>query len=120
MSKSYRDLFVWQKAVQLTIQIYSVTKKFPKEEIYGLSLQMRRAIVAIASNIAEGQSRGHLLEYIQFLKIAYGLAAELETQLLVAYKIKYISQKEYEDNLSLLYEVMKMLNSLIFRLKPKT
>ncbi len=119
MSKTYRDLIVWQKAIDLTIQIYTLTKRFPKDELYGLTAQLRRAVVSIPSNIAEGQSRGCLNEYIQFLKIAYASAAELETQLLIAYKISYMSFSDYEKLLSLLFEVMKMLNSLLFKLKPK-
>lgn len=120
MIKTYRNLIVWQKAIELTTQIYKITKRFPKEELYGLTSQIRRAAVAISSNIAEGQSRGHLLEYIQFLKIAYGSAAELETQIIIARNIEYISLIEYQDILNLLYEIMKMLNSLISKLKPKT
>ena len=120
MRRTYRDLIVWQKAVLLAVEVYKVTKCFPKDEIYGLTSQLRRAGVAIPSNIAEGQGRGHLSEYIQFLKIAYGSAAEVETQLMIAKKINYISNSNYDSILLLLYEIMKMLNSLILKLKPKT
>lgn len=120
MVRTYRDLIVWQKSIELVIEIYKITRKFPKQEIYGLVNQIRRAVVGIPSNIAEGQGRGHLAEYVQFLRIAYGSAAEVETQLLISHKIDYINQNEYRRILGLLYEIMKMLNSLLLKLKPNT
>lgn len=110
---SYKELIVWQKAYQLTLDIYSVTKKFPKEELFGLVSQMRRCSVSIPSNLAEGNMRGGNKEHIQFIRIAYGSGAELETQLLLARDLKYIENKEYNELISLLSEVMKMLNKLI-------
>jgi len=119
--KSYKDLQVWQKSVRLATDVYVVSKKFPKAEIYGLTSQMRRAAFAIPSNIAEGHARAHLREYIQFLSIAYGSAAELETQLLIASEIKIITQSDFSRLTVNLNEIQKMLNSLISRLKkPKT
>jgi four helix bundle protein len=81
MIKSYRDLTVWQKAIELVIKIYALTDKFPTEERFGLTSQMRRAAVSIPSNIAEGNFRRSTKDYVQFLKIAFGSGAELETQL---------------------------------------
>lgn len=110
---SYKDLIVWQKAIELTVLLYKITGNFPKSEMYGLTSQIRRAAVAIPSNIAEGQRRGHRPEYLQFLRIAYGSGAELETQLLISLKIGYLPQKDFNKVSSLLEEVMKMLTVLI-------
>lgn len=115
--KTFRDLIVWQKSFKLAVLIYRITESFPKSEIYGLTSQIRRAAVAIPSNIAEGQYRGHKPEYIQFLNIAKGSSAELETQLLLAKELKFINDKDFEEALSLLIEVEKMLSKLITRLK---
>ena len=109
---SYKELIVWQKAVVLCTELYKLTNKFPKSDLYGLTSQMRRSVVSIPSNIAEGHYRGHK-EYIQFLRIAFGSGAELETQLLIALNIKYLSQNEYINLNNLLSEVMKMLNKVI-------
>lgn len=110
---SYKDLTVYQKSLELCILIYKTTEEFPRSEIYGLTNQIRRNAVSIPSNIAEGQKRGHKAEYIQFLRIAYGSGAELETQLVIAQKVGYLSQKEFIDLDSGLEQVMKMLNRLI-------
>lgn len=112
MLNSYRELNVWQKGIDLVEGIYGLTKRFTKEEIYGLTSQMRRAAVSIPSNIAEGYSRKHRQEYIQFIKIAYGSGAELETQLLIAKKLELASSECFQKSELLLAEVMKMLNSL--------
>jgi four helix bundle protein len=111
--RSYKDLIVWQKSVDLCVIVYKVTEKFPKSEAYGLTSQIRRACVAIPSNIAEGQMRGHKPEYIQFLRIAYGSGGELETQLLVALKVGYLSQEEFMKLDDLLQEILRMLNKLL-------
>lgn len=110
--KSYKELIVWKKAVTLSTLVYLITNSFPKSEIYSITSQIRRSVVSIPSNIAEGQVRGHN-EFIQFLRVAYGSGAELETQLLIALNIKFISQKDYNQLSSLLDEIMKMLNKLI-------
>lgn len=112
--QSYKELSVWQKSIDLVEIIYKVTSNFPKSEIFGLSSQMQRAAVAIPSNIAEGSKRG-TLEYIHFLNIANGSAAELETQILIASKLyKNINFKESQ---LLLEEILKMLNVLVATLK---
>ena len=100
--------------------LYS-TKQFPHNELYGLTSQVRRCSVSIPSNIAEGHLRGHKSEYVQFLRIAYGSSAELETQLLIALRVGYLKKEEFEKLSALLEEIMKMLNKLIFVLtNPKT
>lgn len=118
--KSYKELIVWQKAVDLCVIIYRLTRIFPKEELYGLVSQMRRSAIAIPSNIAEGQHRGHTLEYIQFLRIAFASSAELETQLLLSLKIGYINEEQYVSTNSELQEIMRMLNKLINTLVTRT
>jgi four helix bundle protein len=110
---TYKDLIVWQKSIELCVQIYKITEKYPKYELYGLTSQTRRCTISVPSNIAEGQRRGHKQEFIQFLRTAYGSGAELETQLIIALKIEYITQKEFDELNSSLQEIMKMLNSLI-------
>jgi len=114
---SYKELKVWKKSVDLSVLIYKVTESFPKSETFGLTSQIRRCAVSIPSNIAEGQKRGSISEYIQFLRIAYGSGAELETQLLIAWKIGFLSSSDYDDCLHLLDEIMRMLNKLISVLK---
>lgn len=111
--KSYKDLTVWQKSVDLSVMIYQITEGFPKSELYSLTSQIRRCCVSIPSNIAEGQRRGHKAEYIQFLRIAFGSGAELETQILIALKIDYLDERQFNQINELLQEIMKMLNKLI-------
>src|SRR3989338_4745813 len=115
--KTYKDLTVWQKSVDLSVIIYKITENFPRSELYGLTSQIRRCSVSIPSNIAEGQKRGHKSEYIQFLRIALGSGAELETQLLIAQRIGYLAEKDYQNVKSLNNSFIKMKNRLT---KPKT
>lgn len=110
---SYQNLIVWQKAIDLCILIYQVTEKYPKSELYGLTIQTRKCGVSIPSNIAEGQRRGHKQEFHQFLRIAYGSGGELETQLVIALKIGYLRQTDFEKANNLLQEIMRMLNKMI-------
>lgn len=117
--QSYRDLIVWQKGLDLVTKIYDTTSQFPKEEIYGLTSQMRHSAVSIPSNIAEGYARKHKQEYIQFLRIAFGSGAELETQVEIAKRLHYISGESTQEIENLLTEVMKMLNKLISSLVAK-
>ena len=117
---SYKDLVVWQKSLDLSLQVYEATKSFPKEEIYGLISQIRRCAVSIPSNIAEGSTRQGGREYIRFLYLAFASGAELETQLLIASKLKYVKQADFDKLNSLLTEVQKMLNTLISKLKSST
>jgi four helix bundle protein len=118
--KSYKDLIVWQKSMNLCELVYKITKNFPKDEVYGITSQIRRAVVAIPSNIAEVQERKHKKEFIQFLHIALGSGAELETQLEIVYRIKYLEKIYYEEALMLLKEIQKMLQKLISVLQLRT
>lgn len=116
---SYKDLIVWQKAMELVKAIYFITDQFPKDELYGLASQMQRAAVAIPSNIAEGYLRGHQKEYIQFLSIALGSAAELETQILICKSIPKFNKINFSAAESLLTEILKMLYVMIERIKER-
>ena len=90
-SNTHKDLEIWQEGLNLVTKIYEITKDFPKEEIYGLTSQMRRAAISYSSNIAEGAARNSPSEYIRFLYICQGSLSELETQLIIANKLNYIS-----------------------------
>ncbi len=110
-SNSYRDLIVWQKAMTLTKAVYFLTKSFPKDEVYGLTSQIRRCSVSIPSNIAEGRGRNSDKEFIRFLNIALGSLYELQTQLELALSFNYIADYSKLDDLSI--QIEKMLNALI-------
>lgn len=110
---SYKELLVWQKSIQLVVEVYKLTKIFPKEEIYGLVSQMRRAAVSIPSNIAEGHDRNSDKEFSQFLCISRGSLAELETQVIIAQKLGYINQEQMTHVLNSSYEIGKMINGLL-------
>ena len=111
--KGYRNLVVWQKAMELAEKVYLVTRNFPEEEIYALTSQVRRSAVSVPSNIAEGKGRGTGKEFIQFLRIALGSLYELQTQLELSMRIGYITTAQLNPIDSLALEVEKMLNSLI-------
>lgn len=115
--KTYKDLIVWKKGMDIVILIYELTESFPAAETYGLTSQMRRAAISIVSNIAEGRARGSRKEYKHFLLNSYGSGAELETQVLVAKRLKETKRLDYSKIDSLLEEVMKMLHVLIVKLK---
>jgi len=117
--QSYKDLIVWQRSIQLVAELYRLTEKFPKTEIYGLTSQMRRAAISIPANISEGFARKHRAEYVQFLRIAFGSGAELETFLILTEKLRFASHAETEKSCKLLEETMKMLNKLISSLVTK-
>lgn len=110
--ESYKDLIVWQKAVELVIEAYKLTQLFPKEEQYGLTSQMRRAAVSIASNIAEGSRRMSKREFRHFLLNAYGSGAELETQIEISKRLSLVEKLQFTKVDKLLDEVMRMLNKL--------
>ena len=115
--KTHKDLDVWKKSMDIVTEIYRVTKDFPKEEVYGLTNQMRRSVVSIPSNIAEGAGRNSKKEFIQFLYVALGSASELETQLIIAQNLAYL--KDVRQFLDQLDSIKKMLNGLINHLKDK-
>ena len=115
MIKSHKNLIVWQKSIDLVVEIYKSTSKLPKSEMFGLTSQVRRAVVAIPSNIAEGKSRGTRKDYTHFLRIALASAAELETQIIICKKLyKKIHYKKSEH---ILTEIQKMLTVMIKKLK---
>jgi len=114
-TKSFKDLIVWQKAYRLVLEIYKITKDFPKSETYGLAQQMRRAAVSLPSNIAEGYGRRHKTEYKQFLSIAYGSLSELETQYLLSIDLGYTKKSDIIENL--LKEVGSMLYRMIYPIR---
>ena len=115
--KSYKDLIVWQKAMKLVKVVYIITKKFPKEEIYGLTSQLRRAAVSVACNIAEGQARNSTGEFKQFLGVSKGSLAETETLLLLSKDLDLISSIDLEEMTKVTEEVGKLLNGLLKSLK---
>jgi four helix bundle protein len=111
-SRSYRDLEVWKRSIALVKDIYEATSQFPTSESFGLAQQIRRAAVSIPSNIAEGQFRTSTKEFKQFLSIALGSSAELETQLIIANQVNYLSSVELSVLLENLEIIMKMLKKL--------
>ncbi len=112
MSTSYKNLIVWQKSIELVVEIYRITTLFPKSELYGLVSQMRRCAVSIASNIAEGYRRRSEKERNHFLLISFGSGAELETQIVITKRLDFINPNEYNKAEGLLDEVMRMLNNM--------
>lgn len=117
--RSYRDLQVWQFAMSLAERCYEVTSRFPKEETYVMSSQMRRATISIAANIAEGYGRGSTNGYIQFLRIAQGSNRELETHVLLASRIKLLDEQSAAPLLEACDRISRMLNALIRSLEAR-
>jgi four helix bundle protein len=116
--QTFKDLVVWQEAMKLVKTIYLETQKFPKEELYGLTSQIRRAAVSIPANIAEGYGREHRKEYLQFLAIANGSLTELETHLLIAEMINVMTKEKMEAVMSQLHSVGRLLTALRKALTP--
>lgn len=117
MIRKHQNLKVWEKTTELALQVYSVTKAFPKDEIYVLTSQLRRAATSVPSNIAEGSERKSDRDFIRFLRIAAASLAEIETQMYIALKLEYIAQETYEAILTASAENGKMLNGLISKLE---
>jgi four helix bundle protein len=117
MSHSYRDLVAWQKAMILVRAVYVHTRKFPKEELYGLAQQLRRAAVSIASNIAEGQGRLSKKEFVQFLALSRGSLLEVETQVLIATDLQYWDGNVSHDLECQTQELLRIINGLIDSLR---
>ena len=115
--RNYRELIVWQKAMDLVELVYQATEQFPKEELYGLTSQVRRSAVSIPSNIAEGQARKSTAEFLNFLSIANGSRAEMETQILLAQRLKYVTNDTAQQILNLSEEANRLLNGLMNSLK---
>jgi len=114
--KSYRDLIVWQKSMEMVTLTYKALKQFPNDEKFGLISQIKRSSISIPSNIAEGYGRNYTKDYIRFLNIARGSLYEMQTQLQVALNLNFMEEKDLEIIKSLSTEVEKMLNTLIKRL----
>ena len=119
MGQSFKDLVVWQKAIDLTVDVYKLTAKFPDAERFGLTNQMRRASVSIASNIAEGYGRATKGEYVQFLGHARGFCSELETQIVIAKKLGFGAIPNLESAESLCNDVGRLLGGLMKSLRAK-
>ena len=115
---SYRDLIVWQKAMDLCEEVYRLARMLPKEELFALSDQLRRAAISIPSNIAEGRGRQSKKEFAHFLSIAQGSVAELETQIFLSFRLNMLQESDILSVLSLCTEVSKMLRALRTRLTP--
>jgi four helix bundle protein len=116
-AKTYRDLHVWQRSIKLAKDIYQLTGKFPQQEVFGLTNQLRRASVSVPSNIAEGQGRQYKKEFVQFLYLAIGSLGELDTQLVLAEEIGYIDREELTRLTNEIGEIRKMLFGLIQSLR---
>ena len=116
---NYRDLFVWGRAMDLVEHCYKLSKEFPQSELYGLTNQIRRASVSVPANIAEGHGRKNLGDYIHHLSIANGSLKELETHILIAGRLKYISDNEIAPALEVCAEVGRMLSGLIQKLRQR-
>ncbi|MFH1231412.1 MAG: four helix bundle protein [Planctomycetota bacterium] len=114
--KSYKDLLIWQKGIDLVKDIYNLTKKFPKSEQYGLIDQIHRSAISVPSNIAEGQARQHSKEFIQFLYISLGSLAELDTQFIISKELAYINEDDLTKIDSKITEIRKMISGLLSKL----
>lgn len=110
--RTFKDLQVWQMATVFATNIYAATREFPKDEIYGITSQLRRASVSIASNLAEGSKRGSKKEFAHFIRIAQGSGAEIETQLIISHNLKYIHDKDFTKLSEELHSIMKMMTGL--------
>lgn len=118
MKRKHHELVVWQEAVELVSDVYRLTRKFPKDEQYGLTSQIRRAAVSVASNIAEGSARATQKEFLQFLHIARGSLSEVETQLIIARNLGYLKEQEITN--SRMGKIFAMLGGLINSIKHKS
>ena len=116
--KSYKDLLIWQKGIEITEKVYSITNDFPTEELFSLTNQVKRASVSIPSNIAEGFGRNSTKSYLNFLKISRGSLYELETQLIIAEKLNYTTYSELLQSIyDLISEEGKMINSYMNKIE---
>jgi four helix bundle protein len=118
-SQSYKDLMVWKKSIALCTQVYKACEMFPKSELYGLADQMKRSAVSVPSNIAEGQGRQHVKEFLHFLFVASGSLAELDTQRIIAENLHFISSEESMKLDTSITAIRKMLYALTQQLKTK-
>jgi len=119
MQKNYKELNIWQKSYKLCLHIYKVTKRFPKDEMYGLTSQIRRSAVSIPSNIAEGYGRKTTLEYVRFLYISYGSVCELETQTMISCDLGYVGKERLQELRQEIGDIKRMLKAMIKSLENK-
>lgn len=117
--KTYRDLIVWKKSMELVTKIYQMTKTFPREEIYGLASQIRRCAISVPSNIAEGYGRKSTDDYLRFLQIAMSSLYELQTQIEIALNLKYLPDNKFQQIYESTREIERMLSSLIRKVGEK-
>lgn len=117
MENSYKNLLIWQRSIGLVTEIYKITDSYPKTEMYGLTSQTRRSALSMPANIAEGWSRRYTKEYIQFLHVARGSATELETHLIIASNLNFISASDSEILQKEITEILKMLSAAIASLR---
>ncbi|MBQ5346852.1 MAG: four helix bundle protein [Ruminococcus sp.] len=115
--KSYKELIVWQKSMDMVVEVYKLVNKLPNEELYSLSSQIRRAAVSVPSNIAEGQKRNSTKEFPQFLSFAKGSNAELQTQLLICTRLGFMTENDIKTAYDLTVGIVRMLNKIISTLK---
>lgn len=108
----FRKLSIWNRSIELATNIYKVSSSFPKSECYGLTSQIRRSVVSISSNIAEGAGRNSNKDFARFLSIAYGSACELETQMIIAKNLSYLSSENFSQLIQALDEIQKMIFTL--------
>ena len=116
---TFRDLLIWQKSMNLVTEVYQLTNKYPKEEIYGLTSQIRRSAISIPSNIAEGYGRNGNRDYLKFLNIAISSLFELQTQLEIGHNLKYCSEIEFSKINDETKEIERMLSSFIRKIKDR-
>jgi four helix bundle protein len=114
--QDYKDLRIWQNGIEIVDNIYSTTESFPKNEVYGLTSQMRRAAISILSNIAEGFVRKHTKEYLHFLSISLGSCAELDTQFVISKNRDYVTENIYHESIKQINHEMRMISSLMNKL----
>ena len=117
--KTFRHLLIWQKSMNLVTEIYQLTNSFPKEEIYGLSSQIRRSAISIPSNIAEGYGRDGNSDYLRFLNISISSLFEIQTQLEISYNLKYINQIQFNKTNGESREIERMLSAFIRKIKDR-
>jgi four helix bundle protein len=117
--KSYRELIIWQKSIQVVTKVYKLTRNFPTEELFGLTSQMRRCAISIPSNIAEGFGRNSQGDFKRFLNIALGSRYELQTQIDISLNLEYLDFENYNSLMESCIELEKMINSLVSKIKAK-
>jgi len=115
--KDFKNLKVWQKGIKMVTEIYNTTQSFPKDELYGLTSQIRRSAISIPSNIAEGSGRNSDKEFNRFLNISLGSSFELETQIIIAHELKFLSNNEFSELIAEIQEQQKMITGLQKSLK---